>query len=415
MASIMQDTAAIGLVADRLRPEHLDSPQHRACYEAMLDLYKASAPIDITTVTAALGQRKALSVVGASFVGGLHDDAISTAPGAIEHHLAIVVESHAKRSLHLATGTARAKLEDDTTKSLDVMSDLSGTIADLSQNLESKHASHIRDLLPGTFEEIQRASKSEGVLGVASGFADLDDLLGGFRPGQLCILAARPAVGKSSLATNIAANVGIVGEKSVVLFSLEMATNEVVMRMLSSEARVAGHKVSRGQLDDTDWPLLTDASTTLAGSGVIIDDSTALTPTALKAKCQAIRARWGLDLIIVDYLGLMRGERKYENRNNEVSEISWALKALAKDMDVPVPALSQFSREVERQQRRPILADLRDSGSLEQDADVVMFLHRPEDEGYTELIVAKNRGGRIGTVLLDWEAQYTRFDDYKEF
>ena len=198
-------------------------------------------------------------------------------------------------------------------------------------------------------------------------------------------------------------------------FTLEMTKEEVAMRLLSSEARVDGRKISRGRVDDeVERPLMVEAATTLAGTKLIVDDSSGFTPTQLRSKCNAIRSRWGLDLVVVDWLGHMRSERKTESRNIEVSEISWGVKQLAKDLALPVLAVHQFSRDVERQKRRPILADLRDSGSLEQDAHAVMFLHHGEDADYTELIIAKNRSGPTGTVALEWNPQYTRFDSYKE-
>ena len=261
--------------------------------------------------------------------------------------------------------------------------------------------------------------RKEHITGVASGFDKIDKMTSGLQKSDLIIVAGRPSMGKSALAVSIAENVSIIGGKNVAIFSLEMSKEQLVQRMLCSQARVDAHKVRSGFLSPSDWPKLTSAAAKLSGSKIFIDDTPAISALELRAKSRRLKANYGLDLIILDYLQLMRGSIKSDSRQQEISEISRSLKALARELSVPFIALSQLSRAVEaRQDHRPQLSDLRESGAIEQDADVVVLLMREEyynpteeNRGIADVIIAKQRNGPVGTIKLQFTKEYMRFEN----
>ena len=269
-----------------------------------------------------------------------------------------------------------------------------------------------------SFDIIEELAKNHGaVAGVPTGFIDLDSLLTGLHPGELIVVGARPAMGKTSFAMNVAAHASINQGKKVAVFTLEMPREQIAMRVLCSDARVDMQRVRKGTLTNEDWIKLTETLTPMVAAPMYIDDTAGISPSMLRSRCRRLMIEKGLDLIIVDYLGLMRADGKVENRQLEVSEISRQLKAIALDLKVPVMACAQLSRaNKDRTDKRPMLSDLRDSGSIEQDADVVMFLHREEyynkdteDKNIAEVIIAKQRSGPLGTVKLAWLGEYTAF------
>jgi replicative DNA helicase len=283
---------------------------------------------------------------------------------------------------------------------------------------DSEPLVHIRSVLPATYERIEKLFALKGAIdGVPTGFVDLDNLLTGLHPGELIIMGARPSMGKTSIAMNIVEHASSRAGKVAAIFSLEMPREQIAMRMLCSEAHVDMQAVRTGSIHDDDWLRLATALGPLAASGMYIDDTPGLTPSQLRSRCRRLKLDKGLDLVMVDYLQLMGSDSKSESRQVEVSSISRALKGIAQELRVPLIACAQLSRaNAARSDKRPMLSDLRDSGSIEQDADVVMFLHREEyydpdteDKNIAEIIVGKQRNGALGTVKLAWQGQYTRF------
>jgi replicative DNA helicase len=290
-------------------------------------------------------------------------------------------------------------------------------IFNIIQHKDSSYAL-IKEVLVDTFDNLERlASQEQGVIGVPSGFADLDSRTLGFLPGQLIVVAARPAMGKSAFALNILSNAALKANKAVVYFSLEMGKEELVNRILAAEAMVDSNKIRSGKLEDEDWINLTNASGILSEAKIILDDSAGFSPIELRARCRKLKMEHDIGLIVIDYLQLMDASKSNASRQADISEISRSLKVLAREIGVPIIALSQLSRAPEqRPDHRPMLSDLRESGSIEQDADMVMFLYRddyynPETDkkNVAEVILAKNRAGSTGTVELLWLGQYTKF------
>jgi replicative DNA helicase len=278
----------------------------------------------------------------------------------------------------------------------------------------------MREIVKSSFKTIESLyEKKEHITGIPSGFADIDELTSGFQPADLVIIAGRPSMGKTAFCLNIAQYASMKKEMTVAIFSLEMAKEQLVMRMLCSEARIDAHRLRSGFLGQTDWPKLSTAAGRLADSTIYIDDTPAISSMEMRAKTRRLKADKGLDLVIVDYLQLMSGRSRSDSREQEISEISRSLKALAKELGVPVLALSQLNRGVEsRMDKRPILADLRESGAIEQDADVIIFIYRDEvynkesmEKGIAEIIIGKQRNGPVGTRKLTWLDKYTRFED----
>ena len=283
---------------------------------------------------------------------------------------------------------------------------------------EGSSLKHISDVLPDTYLRIEQLTELKGSIdGVPMGFVDLDNLLTGLHGGELVIVGARPSMGKSAFGLNITGYAGTQAGRSVAYFSLEMPNDQLAMRLLCSDARVDMQAVRHGSLHDEDWVKLSAALGPLAASNIYMDDTSGITPSQLRSRCRRLKMERGLDMVVVDYLQLMSADGRVENRQNEVSEISRNLKSIAKELGVPIVALAQLSRAgAQRSDKRPILSDLRDSGAIEQDADVIMFLHREEyydpnteDKNIAEVIVAKQRNGPLGTVKLAWLGQYTRF------
>ncbi|HOW17385.1 MAG TPA: replicative DNA helicase, partial [bacterium] len=281
----------------------------------------------------------------------------------------------------------------------------------------------VKDLVEQKISKMMQ--NTEGTEFVSTGYKDLDDIIsGGFRPGQLVIIAARPSMGKSALALNMAKNAALLHDKKVMVFSLEMGKEEVLNRFMASEARINVSNINSGKIDESEWAKFTNAGEKLSESFIFVDDTSGLTPGEIRSKCRRIKSREGLDLILIDYLQLMRtgSSSKSQNREQEVSEISRTLKSIAKELGVPVVALSQLNREVDKrasENKRPQLSNLRESGAIEQDADIIIFIYREDYydkdsswKGVSDIIVAKNRNGRTDSVKLSWLSQYTSFENY---
>jgi replicative DNA helicase len=431
LGAILFENDAIHRAIESLKKEDFYREAHRKIYEACLGLFERREAIDLVTLTNELQKHKELEEVGgASYLTYLLDS-VPTAAN-IVHYAKIVRDKAVLRNLISAsTAIIQSSFEgEDEVES--ILDEAEKKVFDISQNRFSYALTPLSNILKSSFELIERLyERKVQVTGVPTGFADFDVLTSGLQPTDLIIIAGRPASGKSSFCLNIAQHAATHENAVVAIFSLEMSKEQLVQRMLCSQARVGLHRLRRGFLKEQDWAKLTTAAGVLADAPVFIDDTPGISVLEMKAKTRRLKAEHGLGLILVDYLQLIQGKRRMENRQQEISEISRSLKGLAKELSVPVVALSQLSRRVEdRQERRPQLSDLRESGALEQDADLVAFLYRPKiydapeevdqkklnsyeewpSGDSTEVIVGKQRNGPTGTIKLTFLAEYTRFE-----
>ena len=416
LGSMLVDKDAVLTVLEILKPEDFYRNEHAEIYGAILDLYEASKPVDLLTLKEQLRIRGKYDVInGFEYLASLTNPMYSIAN--VEDYANIVWEKSILRKLIKASN----KISKESYEALDdataITERAEKEIFNIVQRKSSSYAL-IKDVLVDTFNNLEElATREEGVIGIPSGFIDLDNRTLGFMPGQLIIIAARPAMGKSAFALNVLANAAIRAKKSVVYFSLEMSKEELTSRVLASEAMVDSQKIRSGKLEDEDWISLTNASGTLSEAKIILDDTSGFTPIELRAKCRKLKMEHDIGLIVIDYLQLMDASKVSASRQADISEISRSLKVLAREIGVPIIALSQLSRAPEqRPDHRPMLSDLRESGSIEQDADMVMFLYRDDyynpdtdKKNIAEVILAKNRAGSTGTTELLWLNQYTKF------
>jgi len=420
LGGILLEPEAATKAIEILEPEAFYRKAHQEIYKAMLSLFAKREPIDVMTLSEELKKTKALEMVGG--IDALTDlvDSVPTAAN-IVHYAKIVAEKHILREL-IAASTEIAeicyKAERDANAILD---EAEQRIFQISESRVSPGFVHVKEVLKKRFEEIQRIHETRAsVTGIPSGFVDLDKkYTAGFHPGDLIIVAGRPSMGKTSFALNIAQHVALVEEKPVAIFSLEMSKELLVQRLLCSEAEVDAQKVRMGYTTAEDIQALTRAAGLLSEAPIFIDDTPALSTLEMRARARRLKSEYDIALLIIDYLQLARASEHTENRQQEISAISRSLKTLAKELDIPVVALSQLSRAVEARggDKRPMLSDLRESGAIEQDADLVLFLYRPEfydpedpeKRGKAELIIGKQRNGPTGTVHLVFEKQFTRF------
>ncbi len=416
LGAILIDSEAVLQVSDKLTPEDFYREDHRVIYDHMLNLFEKRKPIDILTLTDALDSAKQLTFVGgASYLATL--TAMVSSSGRISHYADIVRSKAMLRKL-ITAGSRITELGYKEDGEVDeILDEAEASLYGVSQTFLSNNFVPIGAVLSESFDRIDELHKNKGALrGVPTGFRALDTLLGGMQKSDLVILAARPSMGKTSLALNIAENAAIKHKAKVGIFSLEQSKDQLVDRLLCSQANVDTWKLRSGNLRDDDFPRIGKAMGVLSEASIFIDDTPGLSALEVLTKSRRLQSEHGLDLIIIDYLQLMRG-RSQENRNQEVSEISRALKGLARELNVPVIALSQLSRAVEsRPDKRPMLSDLRESGSLEQDADVVLFIYRDdyydkesEKKNIAEILVRKHRNGPVGEVDLYFQADQTSF------
>lgn len=417
LGAMMASKEAVGAVAEILRPEDFYKPTHVEIYEAIMALDSRREAVDAITVADELARRGTLDQVGGKpYLHGLLE-AYPTAAAAA--HYARIVEEHALlRRLIDAGGRIQDigfSMPEDVEAAVDEAEEL---VYEVGDRRLRDDVLPVKGLLMDAMGEIEaRSALDRPITGVASGYPDLDDLTTGFQPSQLIIVAARPAMGKSSMLSDFALSAAVRQGKGVVIFSLEMGRLEIVQRFLSSEARVDQQRIRKGTLQEADWAKLSAAAGRLGEAPIFIDDAANVTLMEIRAKCRRLKAKHNLGLVIIDYLQLMQSPRRSENRQQEVSEISRSLKILARELDVPVICASQLNRGVEyRADKRPMLGDLRESGSIEQDADLVMFIYRDEvyhpdteHKGEAELILAKHRNGPTGVVRLAFMNQYTKF------
>jgi len=421
LGGILLENAALNPVLEIMAGSDFYSDAHRKIFGGILELSDRNQPVDLITLSNHLRDKKQLDAVGgAVYLSQLVDNVPSAAN--IGHYARIVKEKSVLRNL---IGTATEILNRTYGAGADVdsvLDEAEHAIFEISQNKIKPSFYPLKDIIKDSFRTIERLyEKKELITGVATGFTKLDEMTSGLQRSDLIIIAGRPSMGKTAFALNIAQFCSVEEGVPVAVFSLEMAKEQLAMRMLSSEARVDSQKIRKGFLGESDWPKLTTAAGRLSEARLYIDDTPSISVLEMKAKSRRLKAEHGLGLIVLDYLQLMKGSDYADTREQEISEISRSLKGLAKELNVPVVALSQLNRKVEdRTSRRPQMADLRESGAIEQDADVILFLYRDEvynksednpEKGFAEVIIGKQRNGPVGTVKLVFQEKFTRFEN----
>ena len=415
---MLTDKDAVISAIEVLKEEDFYRADNRAIYGAILNLYSRAEPIDIITVKAELESLGKFEQVGGLEYLAMLPDKVPTTANAMKY-VNIVEEKSTLRSL-IKTANEIIELGYDPTEDVtDVMENAEKKIFNIMQNKDKKSYSPIKDILVDSFTQLEELyNRKQHITGVPTGFTELDYKTAGFHGSDLILIAARPAMGKSAFALNIATNAAVRANVPVVIFSLEMSKEQMVNRILCSEAMVDSNKVRTGKLEEDDWTKLAGSIGPLSEAEIFIDDTPGISVTEIRAKCRKLKLEKNIGMVVIDYLQLVQGSNKRNgSREQEISEISRSLKILAKEIGVPVIALSQLSRAVEqRPDHRPMLSDLRESGAIEQDADIVMFLYRDdyynqdsEKKDIAEVIIAKHRGGSTGTVELLWLGSYTKF------
>ncbi|HHX18326.1 MAG TPA: replicative DNA helicase [Clostridium sp.] len=423
LGASLLDKGVLSTIAEIIDVSDFYREDHKEIYEAIMDLYERGEPIDLITVSEQLKIRGSIDAVGGlEYLTNLVNAVPTTANA--KHYAKIVEEKSILRRL-IKTSSEIINMGYDETEEVEYILDRAEKgIFDISQKRNNQGFVQIKDVLIETFDRLEELYNNKGnVTGIPTGFVDLDHKTAGLHNSDLILIAARPAMGKTSFVLNIAQYAAIHSQVPVAIFSLEMSKEQLVNRMLCCEAMVDAQKMRTGQLEDSDWQKVAKALGPISDAPIYIDDTPGVTAMEIRAKCRRLKLEKNLGLVIIDYLQLMQGRGKNESRQQEISEISRSLKILAKEINVPVIALSQLSRAPElRGDHRPILSDLRESGAIEQDADIVMFLYRddyynPETEkkNVAEVIIAKHRSGSTGTVELAWLGQYTKFANLEKF
>ena len=423
LGGVLLDNGAWDRIADLLAGAHFYRNEHRAVFDAVAALCEAGQPCDAVTVAERLDRDGQLdSSGGLAYLAELAENTPSAAN--IAAYAEIVRERAVLRELiRTSTEIADAAFRPEGRGALDLLDDAERRIFELAERdgAGRRESVAIRDVLVSVMERIDELSRRDSpITGVPTGFEDLDRKTAGLQQGDLVIVAGRPSMGKTSFSMNLVEEAAIRAKLPVIVFSMEMPAEQLVMRLLSSLGRIDQQKVRTGKLEQEDWSRLTSALAILTDTNVFIVDDPALTPTDLRARCRRLKREHGLGLVVIDYLQLMHVPGTRENRATEISEISRSLKALAKELMVPVVACSQLNRSLEqRQDKRPVMSDLRESGAIEQDADLILFIYRDEvyneeskDKGKAEIIIGKQRNGPIGRVDLAFLNQYTRFENY---
>lgn len=416
LGAMLVDKRALNIVFEFIDPEDFYDDRNKEVYRAMLSLNERNQPIDNITVTSELSSRNSIGLVGGPvFIAELSTKVSITSN--VKYYADIVKDLSKYRALIKLSNEIKDKAyraEESTTSILDFAENR------LIEVSEGNNAGLVRlnETMSDVFQIINERSKNKGKLtGITTGYEDLNFYLKGLHKQDLIIIAARPSMGKTAFAMNIAVNAAIYGKAKVAVFSLEMGREQLAQRMLGATGLIELEKIATGNLTDSDWAALIDTSAELNKANIFIDDTPGITLTELKAKCKRLKVEEGLDLIVIDYLQLMQGEGRTENRQQEISKISRGLKGFAKEMNCPLIALSQLSRAPDtRSDRRPVISDLRESGAIEQDADVVMLIYRDdyyndesEEKGIAEIIIAKHRNGPVGTIKLIYRPEFTKF------
>lgn len=423
LGAMILDREAIITASEIIRGDDFYKEAHKEVFDAIIDLYNRNEPVDMVTLSEELSQRQILDAIGGiSYLASL-SSAVPTTTN-VKYYSKIVEEKAILRRLIKASSEILDKgyqAEDELNSILDLAEK---NIFNISQSRSQEGFSPIKEILLESFNKIEELYQSKGgITGITTGFSDIDRKTSGLQRSDLILVAARPSMGKTAFSLNLVQNAALKGGAAVAVFSLEMSKEQLVQRMLSAESHIEIQKIRNGTLSEDEWPRLAKAMGPLAQAKVFIDDTPGITVMEMKAKCRKLKMEHGLDMIMIDYLQLMSGDGKVESRQQEISAISRNLKGLAREMDCPVVALSQLSRAAElRADHRPILSDLRESGAIEQDADIVMFLYRDEyyhpdseKKNIGEVIIAKQRNGSTGTVELAWLGQFTKFANLEKF
>lgn len=418
---LLQDRSLLKVV-EILSAENFYRDAHKVIYEAMVSLFEKREPHDLITVTSLLIDQNRLDRIGgAAYLASLTD--VIPFTGTLVHHAQIIREKSILRRLIQTSSEVAARCynaQDDIETMVD---EAEKSIFEIAQARKTQGFESMARIVPKAFDRITRlADRKEHITGVATGYEELDRMTAGLQPSDLIILAGRPSMGKTALAMNMVQHAALIDKIPVAVFSLEMSMEQLALRMLCSVGRIDSQHIRTGRLHDNDWPKLTRATGMLTDAPIYIDDSAGITVLEMRAKARRLKSEHDLGLVVVDYLQLMQGKSGIENRAQEISDISRSLKAMAKELDVPIIALSQLNRLLEsRTDKRPQLSDLRESGAIEQDADVIVFIYRDEvynkaednpNRGIAEVIVGKQRNGPIGTIRLTFLAEYTTFESY---
>jgi len=423
LGSMLTTKEAVSKSMQWLTADQFYKTSHERIFACMVDLFEIGEPVDAISVVNRLQKKNELASVGGAFyITGLAESVPTTAN--VEHYSKIVLEKHLLRTLIKVSHEVSKDAFEDSQDVDEILDSAESAIFNISEKRLRGGFKHIDPILHQAFEELDKiASKPGSVTGVPSGLMDLDDMTSGFHPGELIIVAGRPGMGKTALALSMGRNAAILNKTGVGMFSLEMANHQLAMRLLCAEGRVDSHLVRTGKLPKTQWKNLSIAVGSLAEAPIYLDDTPGMSVLEVRAKARRLKAEKDVGLIIVDYLQLMTGPKGSESRQQEISQISRSLKNLAKEIDLPVIGLSQLSRAVEsRSDRRPQLSDLRESGAIEQDADLVIFLYRPwvytqddDDRGKAEIIVAKQRNGPTGIIEATFIDRFARFENMSSF
>ncbi|MGE5677513.1 MAG: replicative DNA helicase [Pseudomonadota bacterium] len=424
LGAMLLDKEAISASTEMISGEDFYREAHKEIFEAIVDIYNKNEPVDLITLTEKLKTRNTLDAVGGiTFLTNLMD-AVPTTHN-VKYYAKIIEEKSLLRRLIRTSSDIISKSYQASEDVGNIIDDAEKGIFNISLNRSTQGYTHVKDILNVNFDKIEELYLNKGkITGVSTGFADLDEKLSGLQKSDLVLVAARPSMGKSSFMMNIVQHAAVRDKVTTVVFSLEMSKEQLTQRLLCAEALIDAHRLRIGDINEDEWVKLARSMGPLSDSPIFIDDTPAISITEMRAKCRRLKLEHNLGLIVIDYLQLMQGKSGgSDSRQQEISEISRSLKALAREINVPVVALSQLSRAPEmRADHRPILSDLRESGAIEQDADVVMFLYRDEyyhpdseKKNIGEVIIAKQRNGPTGTVELVWLGQFTKFVNKEKY
>ncbi len=422
IGSILIDQEAITIASEIIGPEDFYNKQYGIIFDAMLELNKERKQIDIVTLQNKLREKEVPDdVCSLDYMR----DIIASVPTStnIRYYAGIVAEKSTLRNLIRTTGDIENKCYEEKESLDEILDSTEKKVFEIVQRRSFEDFEPIDKVVLNTVNRIEAAFKAGGsITGIPTGFIDLDYMTAGLQPSDLILIAARPSMGKTAFVLNIAQHMAFKKHKNVAIFSLEMPKEQLVNRLISLEGNIPGEKLRSGKLDDSDWDKLAEAANTIGDSNLVIDDTSGIKVSELRSKCRKHKLEKGLDVIIIDYLQLMSGSGKTDSRQQEISDISRSLKGLARELNVPVIALSQLNRDLEkRNDKRPMMSDLRESGAIEQDADVIMFIYRDqvynkdtERPNIAEIIIGKQRNGPIGTVELAWIPDYTKFGNIEK-
>lgn len=422
IGAMLMDREAIEKTTEILTKEDFYESAYGLLFESILDIYKEEKPVDLITLQNCLKDKKAPPEISSLEFAKDLVEAVQTSAN-VKYYAEIVAEKSMLRKLIQMSKEIESSCYLAKEPINKIMDDAEKNIFKVTQKRNTGDFVSMKDVVLETLDEIEAASKTHGnVTGIPTGFIDLDYKLAGLHPAQLILIAARPGMGKTAFVLNIAQHLAFKKDKNVALFNLEMGKNELTKRLFALEGMVDSQALRTGNLQETDWMKLVEAAGVIGKSNLVIDDSSDITVSSMRSKCRKLKMEKGLDLIIIDYLQLMSGDGKHNSRQEAVAEISRSLKRLARELNVPIIALSQLNRKAEdRDGHEPQLSDLRESGAIEQDADVVMFLYREdyyekdtENRNMAKLKIAKQRNGALGTIELVWFPQYTKFADYRK-